>query len=312
MNPQLNQGYSIFHEPLWLDVVAPGTWDAVKVESEGRTVAHWPFVKKQRYGMTILTMPPLTQSLGPWVLGADDPSPKARKKAMEWLAEAANQLPPHDVLISSFHPQVREWLPLSWLGFEQKVVYTQVIDFCADLDKLWSGFESHVRNRVRKAQQTLVVKEGLDLTALDVIHRKTFQRRNEELWVPLELLQRIDAAVMSKGRGVNLYAEDAEGRVHAFFYMVEDEGQLRGIVRGADPELLASGANSLLAWEGLRMAHAKGKALNFGGSMLETISAFNRGFGARQVPFHEIRRYSKKARVLKGLAELGGMGWNRF
>src|SRR6185312_10531968 len=37
-------GEPIFHQPWWLDAVAPGRWDAATVERGGRTLAAMPFV----------------------------------------------------------------------------------------------------------------------------------------------------------------------------------------------------------------------------------------------------------------------------
>ena len=58
---------ALFQQPWWLEAVAPGAWDAALVVRDGQTVGRLPFVRKQRFGLTILSRPPLTPFLGPWI-----------------------------------------------------------------------------------------------------------------------------------------------------------------------------------------------------------------------------------------------------
>src|SRR5438445_8943831 len=62
---------SIFQQPWWLDAVAPGAWDEVTIEKGGQLVARLPYVVKKHLGFTLISMPPLTQTLGPWLLPYD-------------------------------------------------------------------------------------------------------------------------------------------------------------------------------------------------------------------------------------------------
>ena len=53
--------HALFQQPWWLDAVA----DAAVVVRDGETVGRLPFVRKQRFGLTVLSRPPLTPFLGP-------------------------------------------------------------------------------------------------------------------------------------------------------------------------------------------------------------------------------------------------------
>src|SRR4051812_48365106 len=57
----------IFHQPWWLDAVAPRRWDVVTVDRGGRTVAALPFVVRGPRWWRVLSQPPLTPFLGPWI-----------------------------------------------------------------------------------------------------------------------------------------------------------------------------------------------------------------------------------------------------
>ena len=54
---------SVFEQPWWLDIVAPGEWGEVTVKEGDETVARLPYVLQKGR----ITLPPLTQTLGPWM-----------------------------------------------------------------------------------------------------------------------------------------------------------------------------------------------------------------------------------------------------
>ena len=58
--------YSLFQEPWWLEAVAPNDWGRIEIKKNGALVATLPYVICKKYGIRMITMPPLTQTLGPW------------------------------------------------------------------------------------------------------------------------------------------------------------------------------------------------------------------------------------------------------
>ena len=67
---------------------------------------------------------------------------------------------------------------------------------------------------------------------------------------------------------------------------------------GADPELRNSGATSLLMWEAIQFAATVTKKFDFEGSMIESVERFVRAFGARQIPYFQITRMSRRMKLL--------------
>ncbi len=57
----------IFFQAWWLDAVAPGSWGEVVIEKGGKIHARLPYVLQRKHGLTLLTMPPLTQTFDPWL-----------------------------------------------------------------------------------------------------------------------------------------------------------------------------------------------------------------------------------------------------
>ena len=59
---------------------------------------------------------------------------------------------------------------------------------------------------------------------------------------------------------------------------------------GGDPELRASGAHSLILWEGIRFTAQYTDLFDFEGSMIPGVERFFREFGAIQTPFFTITK----------------------
>ena len=149
----LGRAHTPFEQPWWLDAVAPGSWGEVMVERQGEPVARLPYVRKRKLGLTVLTQPPLTRFVGPWLRPSTGKYAKQLGVECELMGELIKQLPPHDVYRGSFAPAVTNWLPFYWAGFEATVRYTYRLNDLSDPDKLWAEVGGNVRSRVRRAQQ---------------------------------------------------------------------------------------------------------------------------------------------------------------
>ncbi len=68
---------------------------------------------------------------------------------------------------------------------------------------------------------------------------------------------------------------------------------------GEDPELRNSGAGILLIWKAIEFTRNELNILNFDflGSMIQSVEPVRRSFGARQVPYFQLRKV--KSPVLK-------------
>jgi hypothetical protein len=64
---QIPEANCIFQQPWWLEAAAPGRWGEVTVNEGGKIVGRLPYVVKRKFGVKIISMPMLTQTLGPRV-----------------------------------------------------------------------------------------------------------------------------------------------------------------------------------------------------------------------------------------------------
>jgi CelD/BcsL family acetyltransferase involved in cellulose biosynthesis len=293
--PAALEDVPIFHQPWWLDAVAPGQWDAVTIERGGRTVGRLPFVVRGPRRMRMLSQPPLTPFLGPWVHREPDAKyTTALGDEMELQAQLAAALPDAVAFRQNFSPAVSTGLPFIWAGYRADVRYTYRLEDLSSEPALWSGLAGNIRREIRKAGRQLVVRDDLGLERFHDVWAKTFAR--QQLAAPeLARVRRIEAACAGRGVRSMLFACDAADRVHAVAYLVWDRNTAYYLMGGGDPELRTSGASSLLLWEAIRRARADVGVFDFEGSMLPPVERFFRAFGGRPTPYLRVSRTGRIA-----------------
>ncbi len=294
----IDQANSIFQQPWWLDAVAPNAWDAVEISKGSQVVARLPYVIQTRRGMTYLTMPPLTQTLGPWLASSTAKYAKQLARQKDLMTSLIEQLPSCDYFSQRFHYSITNWLPFYWHDFSQTTRYTYVLENLADRSQVWAGFQENIRREIRKAQKRVAVRSDLDIERFLEINALTFQRQGQNLPYSRELVRRLDAACAERQARRIFFAEDARGPIHAAIYLVWDENSAYYLMGGGDPELRNSGATSLLMWTAIQFAATVTQKFDFEGSMIEPVERFFRAFGARQQPYFQVTRLSRRLKLL--------------
>jgi hypothetical protein len=295
---------SIFQQPWWLDAMAPGAWSAVEIRRGGALKARFPYVMDRRMGLTRLRQPQLTQTLGPWISPAEEKYATRLTQQKELYTELIEQLPAHDYFSQNFHYSVENWLPFYWKGFQQTTRYTYVIDDLSDLDQVKSEFQKNIRYDIRKASKKLRVHSEYGIDKFLDVNALTFARQGLPLPYPRESVRRLDDACSARSARKIFFAEDASGRVHAAAYIVWDERSAYYLMGGGDPELRTSGATSLVLWEAIKFSHQVSHRFDFEGSIIESVERFFRAFGARQVPYFNVSRRSRRLRVLMSARDM--------
>jgi Acetyltransferase (GNAT) domain len=303
---------AIFQQPWWLDAVAPGRWGQAIVEREGRTVARLPYAVRGRSRWRMLTQPPLTQTLGPWVERSGAKPANALAEEMELLAALEAALPPAEAFLQHFSPTMLNALPFFWAGYRIEARYTYRLDDLRSEEALWDGLRGNVRREIRKARKRVEIRDDLGLDLFHSVWAKTFARQGIEAPHSLARLDRLHAACAQRGASAMLFAQDEEDRIHAVTYVVWDEHAAYYLLGGSDPELRTSGAASLLMWEAIMRARRVTGTFDFEGSMIQPVERFFRAFGSRQAPYLRVSRASTVGRaalaVRAGLSHLGKSG----
>lgn len=288
----------IYRQPWWLDAVAPGGWDEVVVKRGEDTAARLPYVVEKRAGFTLLKMPPLTQFLGPWLRPGEGKSATRLAAEKDLMTELIEGLPPFDHFSQNFQYSITNWLPFYWRGFAQTTRYTYRLEDLSDRDRLWSELAENVRRAVRKARKSLSVRHDLGLDEFLKLNALTFSRQGMEMPYSEDLVRRLDAACLERSARKIFFAEDSDGRLHAALYLIWDGDSAYNLMLGSDPDLRGSGASSLVMWEAVRFASTVTKAFDFEGSMVESIERSFRSFGAKQTPYFQVSRMSRRMSFL--------------
>ncbi|HYD60714.1 MAG TPA: GNAT family N-acetyltransferase [Noviherbaspirillum sp.] len=283
----------IFSRDWWLDAVAgEDGWDVALVVKDSTVLASMPYVRQRRFGMTVLTQPPLTQKLGPWIRQTPGKISTRLAHEKEMMHSLIEQLPPFDHFSQNWHYAYTNWLPFSWSGFSQTTRYTYVLDDLVHTEQIWKMLECNIRNHCKKAVSRfgLDVRDDLPLSDFLYLNRATFQRQGMNVPYTDALVERIDKACAERSCRKCFIAVDRDGRRHAGLYVVWDDDTAYGLMAGAEPSLRNSGANSLCHWEAIKHASTLAQRFDFSGSMLEPVERFFRHFGATQIPYFNITK----------------------
>lgn len=280
----------------WMEIVAkPEQWDVALVESTDGIQAFLPYFKKRKLQFEIITVPPLTPYMGPWINYPEGQKEAKRlsyeKKMMEQLIA---QLPKTDKFIQYFHPEITNWLPFFWNGFEQSTRYTYILDDLTDSDKLFQELQGNIRREIAKAQKSLTISECDEVQTLHTLKEKDPKVKGQEINYSASYFNRIYKKLKAKEACKSWIASGPDGNPIASLLLVWDDNSAYYLAGAVDPDNKNTGAMSLLMWTAIQFSSSVTNAFNFEGSMIEPVERFFRSFGAKQTPYFEIRKTDSK------------------
>ncbi|MGN8225763.1 GNAT family N-acetyltransferase [Gracilimonas sp. BCB1] len=302
----MSENTCIFHQPWWLEAVAPGHWNIVKVEKGGQVFASMPYIIKKKFGMNLITMPPLTQTLGPWIKPLPGKYSTQLSKEKELLNELIDKLPKFHFFRQRFHYSQKNWLPFYWNGFKQTTRYTYVLEDISNPDKIWDNMQGNIRREIKKASDVVHLEVTDDPNVMWDLWNLNFEHKGQEVQTNYEDFIRIDNACAEHNARKIFLAKDKHGNLHSAMYLIWDEQSAYYLIGGANPEYRTSGAASFLMYEAIKFASDKTKRFDFEGSMIESVERFFRGFGGVQTPYFEITKSNFLTQSLISAKELVG------
>jgi hypothetical protein len=288
--------YSLFQDEWWLEATAPGRWAEALVRNGDEILARMPFVRKRKMGFQIITMPPLTQSLGPWVRPSTAKYSTRLSDETELLTELIAQLPPHVAFRQRFSPLATNWLPFHWKGYDARPVYTYCIDEMGDPDRIWSEFRKGTKSDVKKANGVVEVRD-IDLDRFIRFLGQFGKGAGQQVARDPELLRRIDRSAVQREARLLTGAFDVVGNLQAAAYVVWDSRRAYYLLGASDPALRHTGAFSLVMWESIRALSGRTAVFDFEGSMLRPVELHFRGYGARQTLCLVVSKIPRPLRV---------------
>lgn len=275
----------------WMNCVAKSQqWDVALVGSKNDVQAFMPYFKKRKLQFEIITVPPLTPYIGPWIHYPEGQKEATRlsyeKKMMEQLID---QLPKTDKFIQYFHPEITNWLPFYWAGFEQSTRYTYVLNDLSSTDLLYQELQGNIRREIAKASKSLSIVESDSVDTLHQLKLKNYQAKGKELNYSEAYFIRI-VKTLQKKEACKIWIAEKDDKAVASLLVTWDADSAYYLAGAADIEYKNSGAMSLLMWTAIQFSAGVTNKFNFEGSMVEPIERFFRSFGAKQTPYFEIRK----------------------
>ena len=286
----------LFSQPWWLNsVCGEKNWDVCLVEKSDQILAAMPYYIIQEKGFRMISMPPITQSLGPWISASEAKYAKKLGRENSLIEDLFDQLPPHDNIKINWHHKLSNWLSLYWRGYQQTTRYTYIINNLQNQNYL-DNFSSSYRNKINKARKLVCVKENLDISQFYQINTKTFTRQSISTPYSLEFLKKHDAILNAHNARKIFYAEDPEGNIHSALYLTWDSYTAYVHLVGEDSDFRKSGAGILLIAEAIKYTKEilKLDSFDFEGSMLKNVELVRRGCGGIQTPYFAISKTNSK------------------
>lgn len=290
----------IFSQPWWLDAVSEGgIWDVAIVERGGQIWATMPYYIRKRYGFTFITMPILTQTLGPYIK-----YPKGQKyyKKLSWEKELMNelidQLPHFDYFYQQWNYSVSNWLPFYWRGFRQTTRYTYVIENMLQAhNDIVDEFSHAKRKQINKALRggIRIIDDFSNTQNFYEMHIKELSSEGSNIQYKYETLERIFQAIKINDGGRIFAAVDEKDNLHAALLIIWNKYSAYDLISSFNPDFLDSGATSLLVYEAIKYCKSIGvQSFDFEGSMIENVENSFRQFATIQKPYFAISKTNSR------------------
>jgi hypothetical protein len=299
----------IFSQPFWLDAVCgEENWDVILHEKGGVVIASMPYYIKKRFGVSFITQPKFTQTLGPWINYPENITYEKKlsyeKEVMYALIEQLEKLPVV-YFLQQFSFKITNWLPFYWKGYSQMTNYTYRIEDISDIEKTLEHFHYSKKRYVRKSlRQDLTI--SFDLSAMDFykLHKNSLLKKGQDISYSFDLFSRIYETVYKNNCGRVIYAMDQENNLHCAKLFIYDRNSAYYLISGTDPDYKKSHCSTRLFFEALKYLSDKTKSFDFEGSMIESVEESYRKFGTVQIPYFRITKTYTKNPFLRFLINI--------
>lgn len=284
----------IYSQPWWMDAVCgPENWDVWLFEGGGNVLAAMPYYFETRGTYRYITKAPLTQTNG--ILFEKIPGRKLVSEA-ELQERIINAACAHikelgvDVYEQQYSPSFQNWQPFFWNNYTNALRYTYIIRDTKNWEEVEGNISANYRKNIRKGQRLTTVSICTDKDAFYTEHERIFLRQGKRCPFSRALWNRLYDACITHEAGQAFWAMDAEGNLHALLFLVWDQRSAYQLLGGYMAEFSSSQAYPAICYHGIHLAHEKGLAYDFEGSMIRPFAAAIRQFGGVPTPYYRIRK----------------------
>ena len=267
----------IFSKDWWLDAVCvDGKWDVALVEKGGEIVASMPYFIKKEGMFKVITMPALTQTMGPYI---KYPHRQKYYKRLSWekelMTKLIEQLPKFDSFNQSFHHSITNWLPFYWKGFNFPVRYTYVIENIEDLELVYQSFDKSAKKNIKKAiKERISIIDSDNIKKFYEVNSITFKKQNVDIPYSFNFINRLYLNSKKNNALIMKFAVKND-LIYSVMLAVFDNKNIYMLAGSSNRNIQTFGAEYYLYWEMIKEANLRGLNFDFGGSMMENIEIIN-------------------------------------
>ena len=281
----------VFYQAWWLDIVCGSNdWQVALYIEDPHVVAVMPYYLKRISFFDTITMPALTKFMGPFFVRKFDD-----RKSQSILNKLVEALPPVSKFVQTLHYQIKNWLPYKWKGFGQTAYYSYVLRGIKNLDQIWKNIDSDYRNnKIARAEELFEIRENLDFDTLYRLTTEPFERQKIKMPVSRPLLEKIIIAAETRKSGKSFYAIDRQGITTAVVFLIWDRKSCYLLLAGENEDSRSNGGGIYLIWKAIEYAskNLQVNTFDFLGGMSENLERTRRQFGAEQVPYFLVSKYT--------------------
>ncbi|MXV36192.1 MULTISPECIES: GNAT family N-acetyltransferase [unclassified Saccharibacter] len=276
---------SIFHQDWWLECSTGRKISYINVEMGGRVVAVLPFLRKSRFGFSVIKMPKYTRTLGPYF---DLPASKTFRRQQNIrhvVDEFVSRLPKTHGIRFFIDPENESAFAFKLAGFKIYQDFTFRVPRHKPLDEVWRDCDQKTRNLIRTAQKKLTIRYEGTVEAFIALSRREVRHNTHDF----SLLRKLFAEAYKRGQAIALYAYDGGNLVSAAL-LIWDDNVLYYWQSVRSVESRVAGKNMLLIWKAIEIAKKRNLIFDFDGFGSVKSAVMLASFGQKPVPQPEIVR----------------------
>ena len=158
------------------------------------------------------------------------------------------------------------------------------------MERVAENFSANYRKNIRKGQRLTTVSTDISPDVFYDEHEKIFAKQGLPAPISREFWHRMYESIQAHDAGQLICARDEKGNVHSLMYVIWDEEAAYPILGGYMPEFSNSQSYPALTYYSIGMAHERGLAYDFEGSMIQRVAKSFRQFGGTPKPYYRIRK----------------------
>jgi hypothetical protein len=217
----------------------------------------------RKYGFTELKMPYLSRVMDVVDLSVGNDFALSLSEKLDVTREIITNLPKHDAFFYTLAPESEFELAFNLSGFSTQSQYT-FRRLCPAQDHLML-IDSKTRQNIRRASRMFTVSQSSDLDSYLNVFRQFMKEKSQTNQVNEASIKRIWEATQARKVSTILNVICDDGTVAASTILIWDAVHLYYWLSSRVPSKSKNNANSLLIWEALELADAKGLVFDMDG-----------------------------------------------